>query len=87
MEARVRIPLDPNFFNIFFLFVYAQDDSAYEIFDDKIRSDPKGGQKNLTDFSVNSIFCYFKNGQKSIFELGESLKLPKMQFQEKIGFI
>ena len=29
------------------------------------------------------IFCNFKIGQKSIFELGKSLKLPKMQFHEK----
>ena len=35
----------------------------------------------------NSIFCNFKNGQKSIFELGKSLKLPKMQFHEKFLFI
>ena len=31
----------------------------------------------------NSIFCNFKNGQKSIFELGKRLKLPKMQFHVK----
>ena len=31
----------------------------------------------------NSNFCNFKNGQKSIFQLGKSLKLPKMQFHEK----
>ena len=31
-----------------------------------------------------SIFCNFKNGQKSIFELGKSLKLPKMQFHINI---
>ena len=30
-----------------------------------------------------SIFYNFKNGQKSIFELGKSLKLPEMQFHEK----
>ena len=30
----------------------------------------------------NPFFCNFKNGQKSIFELGKSLKLPKMQFHE-----
>ena len=45
------------------------------------------GQKNLWN-QINqfheifllpkSIFCIFKNGQKSIFELGKSLKLPKM---------
>ena len=29
------------------------------------------------------IFCDFKNDQKSIFELGKSLKLPEMQFHEK----
>ena len=29
-----------------------------------------------------SIFSHFKNGQKSIFELGKSLKLPKMQFDD-----
>ena len=33
-------------------------------------------------FWPNSIFCHFKNGQKSIFELGKSLKLLKMQFHE-----
>ena len=31
----------------------------------------------------NSIFCHFKIGQKSIFELRKSLKLPKIQFHEK----
>ena len=34
-------------------------------------------------FWPNSILCNFKNGQKSIFELGKSLKLPEMQFHEK----
>ena len=29
-----------------------------------------------------SIFCYFKNDQKSIFQLAKSLKRPKMQFHE-----
>ena len=29
------------------------------------------------------FFSNFKNGQKSIFELGKSLKLPEMQFHEK----
>ena len=38
------------------------------------------------DFGSNSIFCNFKNGQKSIFELGKSLKLPEMQFHEKKFF-
>ena len=39
-------------------------------------------------FWPNSIFCNFKNVQKSNFELGKSLKLPKMQFHEKkIWFI
>ena len=39
-------------------------------------------------FGPNSIFCNFKNGQKSIFELGRSLKRIKMQFHEtKIGYI
>ena len=28
------------------------------------------------------MICNFKNGQKSIFELGKSLKLSKMQFHE-----
>ena len=45
-------------------------------------------KKNLVkskkiNFTKKYIFCYFKNGQKSIFELGKSLKLPKMQFHEK----
>ena len=31
-------------------------------------------------------FCNFKNGQKSIFYWGKSLKLPKMQFHEKNFF-
>ena len=31
----------------------------------------------------NSIFCNFKIGQKSIFEVGKILKLPIMQFHEK----
>ena len=34
-------------------------------------------------FGPNFIFCDFKNGQKSIFELAKSLKLPEMQFHEK----
>ena len=40
-------------------------------------------------FWPNSIFCNFKTGQKSIFELGKSLKLPNMhmQFHEKIYFL
>ena len=44
---------------------------------------PKNSNKSISRnlFSPNSIFCKFKNGQKSIFELGKSLKLPKMQFQ------
>ena len=33
-------------------------------------------------FWPNSISCHFKNGQKSIFELEKSLKLPKMQFHK-----
>ena len=33
------------------------------------------------------IFCDFKNGQKSIFELGKSLKLTKMQFHVKTFLI
>ena len=33
-------------------------------------------------FWPKSIFCNFKNDQKSIFELGNSLKLPEMQFHE-----
>ena len=33
-------------------------------------------------FWPNSIFCNFKNDQKSILELGKSLKLSKMQFHE-----
>ena len=39
-------------------------------------------------FDQHPFFCIFRNGQKSIFELGKSLKLPKMQFHEKLfGFI
>ena len=38
-------------------------------------------------FAPKSIFCNFKNDQKSIFELGKSLKLPKMQFHKKKIFI
>ena len=32
------------------------------------------------------FFCHFKKGQKLIFELEKSLKLPKMQFHEKKVF-
>ena len=35
-------------------------------------------------FDQIPFFCNFKNGQKSIFELGKSLKLPEVQFHEKI---
>ena len=38
-------------------------------------------------FWPNTIFCDFKNGQKSIFELGKSLKLPERQFHEKNFFL
>ena len=44
--------------------------------------------KSNKSISQKKIFdCNFKNGQKSIFELGKSLKLPKMQFHEKNGYI
>ena len=33
-------------------------------------------------FGPKSIFCHFKNGQKSISDLGKSLKLLQMQFHE-----
>ena len=46
-----------------------------------VKSNKSISRKN---FWPNSIFCNFKNGQKPIFELGKSLKLPKMQFHEKI---
>ena len=36
-------------------------------------------RKNLAKFH----FSDFKNDQKSIFELGKSLKLPAMQFHEE----
>ena len=39
------------------------------------------GQKTHEIKQIN--FCFFKNGQKSIFELGKSLKLQEMQFHEK----
>ena len=38
-------------------------------------------------FLTKFHFCNFKYGQKSIFELGKSLKLPKLQFHEKILFV
>jgi len=38
-------------------------------------------------FDQIPFFCYFQNGQKSILELGKSLKLPKMQFHEKNFFL
>ena len=37
-------------------------------------------------FRPSSIFCNYKNDQKSIFELEKSLKLPEMQFHEKNYF-
>ena len=51
----------------------------------KIKKSP--GQKNswnqINQLHENSIFCNFKNSQKSIFELGKSLKLPKIQCHKK----
>ena len=41
------------------------------------------GPGPFSNFWPDSIFSNFKNGQKSIFELGISLKLPKIQFHEK----
>ena len=38
-------------------------------------------------FWPNSIFGDFKNGQKSIFELGKRLKVPEMQFHEQNLFL
>ena len=46
------------------------------------KSRPKNLVKSNTSISQKKI-CNFKNGQKSIFELGKSLKLSKMQFHEK----
>ena len=34
-------------------------------------------------FGQIAFFCNFKNSQKSILQLGKSLKPPKMQFYEK----
>ena len=57
------------------------------------KSRPKKHMKSNKSISRNFfltkfIFCNFKNSQKSIFELGKSLKLPEMQFHEKkIRFI
>ena len=42
-------------------------------------------RKNFID--QNPFFCNFKNGQKSIFEMGKNLKLPKIQFHVKIFLI
>ena len=38
-------------------------------------------------FWPKSIYYNFKNGQKSIFELGKSLKRQKMQFHQEFFFI
>ena len=51
------------------------------------KSRPKNSWNQINQFHEeffwpNSIFGDFKNGQKSIFELGKSLKLPKMQFHQ-----
>ena len=51
------------------------------------KSRPKQLVKSNKSISWNifwpkSIFCNFKNGQKPIFELGKSLKLPKMQIHD-----
>ena len=55
---------------------------------DQINSWKLINQFQKKTFWQNSIFCNFKNGQKSIFELGKSLKLPKMLFHgKKIRFI
>ena len=39
-------------------------------------------KSNKSSFTKKIIFN-FKNGQKSIFEVGKNLKLPEMQFHEK----
>ena len=44
------------------------------------KSRPKNLWNQIKSISRIIFFCNFKNGQKSIFELG---KLPKMQFHEK----
>ena len=55
-------------------------------------SDSAAGKKTREIKSINftknffdqiPFFCNFRNGQKSIYELGQSLKLPEMQFHEK----
>ena len=51
----------------------------------KLVKSNKSIRRNI--FWPNSIFCNFKNGQKSIFELEKSLKLPRMQFHEKKNLI
>ena len=43
----------------------------------------KNSWNQINQFHENSIICNFKNGQKSIFDLGKSLKLSKIQFHEK----
>ena len=53
-------------------------DDEVSNFTEKIVISNKSISRNF--FGPNSIFCNFKNGQKSNFELGKSLKLPKMQF-------
>ena len=57
----------------------------------KIHSGPENLKKTRPKKNLRSqrnqlhekFFCHFKNGQKSIFEVGKSLKLPKMLYEEK----
>ena len=65
-----------------------------QIFFDKIPffGDFKNGQKSNKSmsqifFDQIPFFCDLINGQKTIFELGKSLKMPKMQFHEKKFFL
>ena len=48
-------------------------------------SRPKNSRNQINQFFFREIafFCHFKNGQKSIFEYGKSLKLLKCNFTKK----
>ena len=59
--------------------------SRYSIVGQKMLKSPAKKTREIKYIHFTNLFrpnSNFVNGQKSIFELGKSLKLPKMQFHD-----
>ena len=76
-DILIRKGVDLRYFKIVFVF----HSKSYSGLEDLKNSRPK----QLINSNI-SIFAISKMAKKSIFELGKSLKLPKMQFHEKKFF-